>query len=94
MGRRNTMQPFDLDKIPRVKVCTLPTPIQFMSRVSKHLGIDVFVKRDDLTGIALGGNKNRKAEYLLGDALEKGADVIITEGTVTSNHCIQAAAGR
>lgn len=88
------MQSFDLEKIPRVQICSLPTPIQYMSRLSEHLGgLKVFVKRDDLTGIALGGNKNRKVEYLLGDALEKGADTIITEGTLTSNHCLQATAG-
>lgn len=84
---------FDLEKIPREKICTLPTPIQYMPRLSKYLlGVNVYVKRDDLTGIALGGNKNRKVEYLLGDALKKGADTIITEGTLTSNHCLQAAA--
>jgi L-cysteate sulfo-lyase len=88
------MLEFDLEKIPREKICTLPTPIQFMPRLSEYLlGVNVYVKRDDLTGIALGGNKNRKVEYLLGDALKKGADTIITEGTITSNHCIQAAAG-
>ncbi|NHJ40019.1 MAG: D-cysteine desulfhydrase family protein [Asgard group archaeon] len=85
---------FNLEKIPREKICTLPTPIQYMSRLSEHLkGINVYVKRDDLTGIALGGNKNRKVEYLLGDALSKNCDTIITEGTITSNHCLQAAAG-
>jgi len=85
---------FDLEKIPREKICTLPTPIQYMSRLSDNLhDVNVYVKRDDLTGIALGGNKNRKVEYLLGDAMKKGADTIITEGTLTSNHCLQAAAG-
>jgi len=85
---------FDLEKIPRERICTLPTPLQYMPNLSKYLQIvNVYVKRDDLTGIALGGNKNRKVEYLLGDALKKGADIIITEGTITSNHCLQAAAG-
>ena len=88
------MTSFDIEKIPRVEICTLPTPIQPMERLSEHLeGVNVFVKRDDLTGIALGGNKNRKVEFLLGDAIAKGADTIITEGTITSNHCIQQAAG-
>ncbi len=88
------MKQFDLNKIPRAKICSLPTPIQYMKRLSDHLkGVNIYVKRDDLTGIALGGNKNRKVEYLLGDALKKNADTIITEGTLTSNHCLQAAAG-
>ncbi|NHJ48074.1 MAG: D-cysteine desulfhydrase family protein [Asgard group archaeon] len=88
------MLDFNIEKIPRVKICTLPTPIQFMPNLSEHLqGVNVYVKRDDLTGIALGGNKNRKVEYLLGDALSKDSDTIITEGTLTSNHCLQAAAG-
>ena len=50
------------------------------------------MKRDDLTGVAFGGNKNRKLEYLLADALKKGADVILTEGAINSNHCLQTAA--
>ncbi|MFW9924054.1 MAG: D-cysteine desulfhydrase family protein [Candidatus Thorarchaeota archaeon] len=87
------MNNFDIDKIPRVRLCTLPTPIQPMNRLSELLeNVNVFVKRDDLTGIGLGGNKNRKMEFLLGDALQYDADTIITEGTLTSNHCLQAAA--
>jgi D-cysteine desulfhydrase family pyridoxal phosphate-dependent enzyme len=87
------MKTFDLEKITRVEICTLPTPIQYLERLSKELDVKIWVKRDDLTGIALGGNKNRKMEYVLGDAGKKGADCIITEGTITSNHCLQAAAG-
>ncbi|MFX0209301.1 MAG: D-cysteine desulfhydrase family protein, partial [Candidatus Hodarchaeota archaeon] len=55
-------------------------------------GSNIFIKRDDLTGIAFGGNKNRKLEFLLADAKEKGADVIVTEGALQSNHCLQTAA--
>ena len=87
------MAKFNLDKIPRIPLCSLPTPIAPLKRLSKHLGgANIFIKRDDLTGIAFGGNKNRKLEFLLADALEKGSDVIITEGALQSNHCLQTAA--
>lgn len=87
------MTEFDLSKNPREKFCSLPTPIQRLDRFSKEIGnVNIYMKRDDLTGIAFGGNKNRKLEYLLADALKKKADVIITEGAVTSNHCLQTAA--
>jgi L-cysteate sulfo-lyase len=87
------MASFNLNKIPRIRLCSLPTPITPFKRLSKHLGgANIFVKRDDLTGIAFGGNKNRKLEFLLADALEKESDVIITEGALQSNHCLQTAA--
>ncbi|MHA1221337.1 MAG: D-cysteine desulfhydrase family protein [Candidatus Heimdallarchaeota archaeon] len=87
------MPEFDLDSISRIQHCLLPTPLLPMERLSEHLGkANIFIKRDDLTGIAFGGNKNRKLEFLLADALLKGSDVIITEGAVTSNHCLQTAA--
>ncbi|MFX1513224.1 MAG: D-cysteine desulfhydrase family protein, partial [Promethearchaeota archaeon] len=73
--------------------CLLPTPIVPMKRLSEHLGTaKIYLKRDDLTGIAFGGNKNRKLEFLLADALETNADTIITEGALQSNHCLQTAA--
>jgi D-cysteine desulfhydrase family pyridoxal phosphate-dependent enzyme len=63
-----------------------------MERLTKKFDKNkLYIKRDDLTGIAFGGNKNRKLEYLLADAIEKNADVVITEGAVTSNHCRQTA---
>lgn len=87
------MKDFDLNLVAKIDFCTLPTPIIPMKRLSKHLGKSkIFIKRDDLTGIAFGGNKNRKLEYLLADAIDKKANVIITEGAVTSNHCLQTAA--
>ncbi|MFX0086151.1 MAG: D-cysteine desulfhydrase family protein [Candidatus Hodarchaeota archaeon] len=87
------MSVFNLEEIPRIYLCSLPTPIEPLKRLSKHLGsINIFIKRDDLTGIAFGGNKNRKLEFLLADAIEKGSDVIITEGAIQSNHCLQTAA--
>ncbi|MGC9781610.1 MAG: D-cysteine desulfhydrase family protein [Candidatus Heimdallarchaeota archaeon] len=87
------MSKFDLETIPRINHCLLPTPLVPMERLTEHLGkARIFVKRDDLTGVAFGGNKNRKLEFLLADALLKSSDVIITEGALTSNHCLQTAA--
>jgi D-cysteine desulfhydrase len=87
-----TMNNFDLNSVPRTRLCVLPTPIIKMKNLSKIVGSNIFVKRDDLTGVAFGGNKNRKLEFLLADALAKKADVIITEGALQSNHCLQTAA--
>ncbi|HUU78213.1 MAG TPA: D-cysteine desulfhydrase family protein [candidate division Zixibacteria bacterium] len=87
------MNSFNFNSIPKIDLCTLPTPIQYLKRLSEHLkSVNVYIKRDDLTGVAFGGNKNRKLEFLLADALKKNADVIITEGALTSNHCLQTAA--
>lgn len=87
------MTNFNLNSIPRIPLCFLPTPIVPLKRLSAHLGgAKIFIKRDDLTGIAFGGNKNRKLEFLLADAKENGADVIVTEGALQSNHCLQTAA--
>ncbi len=87
------MRNFKLNSIKKLDFCSLPTPLIPMKRLTKHLGKNqIFIKRDDLTGIAFGGNKNRKLEYLLADAIHKKANVIITEGAVTSNHCLQTAA--
>ncbi|MCX2727120.1 D-cysteine desulfhydrase family protein [Thermomicrobium sp. 4228-Ro] len=79
--------------LPRYPLAQLPTPLEEAPRLSAALGsFRILVKRDDLTGVALGGNKTRKLEYLLGDALAHGATVILTEGPVQSNHCRQTAA--
>ncbi len=75
-----------LGALPRVRLATLPTPLQRAPRLSEALGVEVLVKRDDLTGLGLGGNKVRILEPLLGDALAKGADVVLTAGGAQSNH--------
>jgi D-cysteine desulfhydrase len=77
----------------RLPLAVLPTPLQPAARLSAALaGPSILVKRDDLTGFALGGNKVRKLEYLLGDALAAGSDVLLTGGGPDSNHCQAAAA--
>jgi L-cysteate sulfo-lyase len=83
----------NLDRFARVELCHRPTPLEPMSRLSEHLGGPrLFVKRDDCTGLAFGGNKTRKLEFLMADALAKGADTVVTVGGVQSNHCRQTAA--
>jgi D-cysteine desulfhydrase len=78
---------------PRERIGTFPTPLQFMPRLTEALGGPrIYIKRDDLTGLAFGGNKTRKLEYLLADAKQKGATHFITEGGVQSNHVRQSAA--
>jgi D-cysteine desulfhydrase family pyridoxal phosphate-dependent enzyme len=82
-----------LARFPRVSLCELPTPLQRMPRFGGAIGHDqLFIKRDDLTGLATGGNKARKLEFFLGEALAQGADVILTESFAQSNHCRQSAA--
>ncbi|HMK83621.1 MAG TPA: pyridoxal-phosphate dependent enzyme, partial [Candidatus Bathyarchaeia archaeon] len=70
----------------RLQLCTLPTPLHRLDVLSQKLGTEVWIKRDDLTGFAMGGNKARKAEFLLSDAIRKGCDVIVTTGAIQSNH--------
>ncbi len=83
----------NLAHFPRVKLCTAPTPLEPMPRLTKLLGgPDIWMKRDDLTGMGLGGNKVRKLEFLVGDALAQGADHLVTQGAVQSNHVRQTAA--
>ena len=82
-----------LDKFPRVPLAHLPTPLEHLSRLSAQLGgPQIYVKRDDCTGLASGGNKTRKLEFSMAAALEEGADTIITVGAVQSNHVRQTAA--
>ena len=81
------------DRLPRVRLGQLPTPLHEMPRLSRALGGPrLFVKRDDQTGLALGGNKTRKLEFLVGQALEQGAHTLVTAGAAQSNHCRQTAA--
>jgi D-cysteine desulfhydrase len=77
-----------LGRFARRRYTPGPTSIQRLQRLSAHLGgPDIFIKRDDLTGLAGGGNKTRKLEFLVADAIAKGADTLITVGAVQSNHC-------
>jgi D-cysteine desulfhydrase family pyridoxal phosphate-dependent enzyme len=79
--------------LPRIKFAHLPTPVEAMPKLSAELGGPrLYVKRDDQTGLALGGNKTRKLEFLLAEAQADGANTIITAGAVQSNHCRQTAA--
>jgi len=83
----------DLHNFPRVSLAHLPTPLEDAPRLSAALGGPrILIKRDDLTGLALGGNKVRKLELLLADALAQGADTVLTTGAVDSNHCRVTAA--
>ena len=83
----------NLDALPRFSLVSLPTPLHELSRLSQRLrGPQLLVKRDDLTGLAFGGNKARKLEFLIGDALSAGADTVVTAGASQSNHCRQTAA--
>ena len=83
----------DFDQFPRVPLCHRPTPIEPMPRLSAALGgPTLFIKRDDCTGLATGGNKTRKLEFLVGEAIRENADMLVTQGAVQSNHVRQTAA--
>lgn len=83
----------DLSRFSRVALAHLPTPIELLPRLSAHLGgPKLYVKRDDLTGLGLGGNKLRKLEFLIGEARAQGADTVLTVGAMQSNHARQTAA--
>jgi D-cysteine desulfhydrase family pyridoxal phosphate-dependent enzyme len=82
-----------LARFPRVSLGHFPTPLEPLPRLTRHLGGPrLYVKRDDCSGLAAGGNKARKLEFLLGDALRREADCVITVGALQSNHCRQTAA--
>jgi L-cysteate sulfo-lyase len=81
-----------LARFSRVRLAHLPTPLEPLPRLSEALGIDLWIKRDDCTGLAGGGNKTRKLEFLLGEAFERDADTLVTQGAVQSNHVRQTAA--
>lgn len=72
---------------PRIPLANTPTPLQPMQRLSRQTGVTIFFKRDDFTGSELSGNKVRKLEFLLADALAQGADTVVTCGGAQSNHC-------
>lgn len=80
------------EQLNRVEISHKPTPLEAMPRLSENLGVNLYIKRDDCTGLAGGGNKTRKLEYLIGEAKSKGADTLITLGGIQSNHARQTAA--
>jgi L-cysteate sulfo-lyase len=91
------MPTLDLTRFPRLPLLTRPTPIEPLDGLARHLGeglrgVRIFVKREDVAGIGLGGNKLRKLEYLLGAARAEGADTVITVGGLQSNHARLTAA--
>jgi D-cysteine desulfhydrase family pyridoxal phosphate-dependent enzyme len=82
-----------VERFPRVELISRPTPVRKLERLSARLGgPEIYVKRDDLTGLAFGGNKSRKLEFIISDMLVKKADVVITWGSLQSNWCMQTAA--
>jgi len=82
----------DLSTYPRFNLAHLPTPFEEWSRLGDELGLKLFAKRDDCTGLAFGGNKTRKLEFLVGDALAQKATCLVTVGAIQSNHCRQTVA--
>src|SRR5262245_57007306 len=79
--------------IPRLNFAHLPTPIEALPRLSEALGgARLLIKRDDITGLAFGGNKTRKLEFLIAEARDQGAKTLISGGALQSNHCRQTAA--
>ncbi len=83
----------DIARFPRVRLGHFPTPLEPMDNLSRLLGGPrLWIKRDDCTGLSTGGNKTRKLEFLLAEALDQGADVVITQGATQSNHARQTAA--
>lgn len=82
-----------IERLPRIRLVNLPTPLEEMARLTKILdGPQLWIKRDDCTGLAFGGNKERKMEFVMADALNNGADVVVTTGAVQSNHARSTAA--
>jgi len=82
-----------LEKFERIKLGHFPTPIEHLKNISKYLGgPNIFIKRDDCTGLATGGNKTRKLEFLIPDAIKNKAELVVTLGAVQSNHARQTAA--
>ena len=77
---------------PKVSLGIFPTPIHRLDRISALLNTNIYIKRDDLCGLGLGGNKTRKLEYLLADAMQKKAEIVFTTGGAQSNHAMLTAA--
>ncbi len=93
LGCIPTLEGTTVNAQERFPLAHLPTPLEPMKRLSSDLGdVELWIKRDDQTGLATGGNKTRKLEMLIAAALAQGADVVLTVGAVQSNHCRQTAA--
>ncbi len=88
-GGRSMKQVSDFAQIP---LGLFPTPMHRLDNISRRLGVDVWLKRDDLSGVALGGNKVRKLEFLLAEARAQGAEIVMTTGGAQSNHALLTAA--
>ena len=82
----------DINLIPKVEITHGPTPLEFAPNLSNEFGCNIFIKRDDCTGLGGGGNKTRKLEFLIADAKSKNADTLVTVGGIQSNHARQTAA--
>ncbi|WP_299999470.1 D-cysteine desulfhydrase [uncultured Cedecea sp.] len=82
----------NLVRFPRLELLGAPTPLEYLPRFSDYLGREIYIKRDDITPVALGGNKLRKLEFLVAEALSQGADTLVTAGAIQSNHVRQTAA--
>ena len=81
-----------LESFPRVRLGIFPTPVRKLENISSLLHRNIYIKRDDLTGLGLGGNKIRKLEFLLADARQQGAEIVFTTGGAQSNHAMLTAA--
>jgi L-cysteate sulfo-lyase len=83
----------NLGRFPRVRLAHLPTPLEHLENLSRALaGPEIWIKRDDCTGMSTGGNKTRKLEFLLAEARDRNADIVLTQGATQSNHARQTAA--
>ncbi len=83
----------NLARFPRIRLAHLPTPLEHLPNLSRELGgPEIWIKRDDCTGMSSGGNKTRKLEFLLAEARAEGADIVLTQGATQSNHARQTAA--
>ena len=77
-----------LEAVPRILLANLPTPLEKLANLNDQFdNTAIFVKRDDLTGHCFGGNKERKLEFIMADALAKKATAVVTVGSLQSNHC-------
>ena len=90
MPSLDTLREF-VDRVPRVPLGDFPTPLVPLERLGSTLGIDLWMKRDECSGLALGGNKARKLEYILADVRRRGAQTVVTMGPLTSNHTMMTA---